>query len=46
MCGHDGAFDYRDAWESNPDTYDKAKAKIDKIKKQASSKRNAKSDSA
>jgi hypothetical protein len=45
MCGHDGGFDYRDAWESDPDSYDKAKAKIEKIKKDAPSKRSAKSDS-
>ncbi len=44
QCGHDGGFDYRDAWESDPDTYDKAKAKIGKIKKQAASGRDAKRD--
>ena len=44
MCGHDGGFDYRDAWESDPDSYDRAKAKIDDMKKKASSQRDARTD--
>lgn len=40
LCGHDGGFDYRSAWESDPDSYDKTKAKIDKIKRDASSQRD------
>ena len=32
QCGHDGAFDYRMAWESDPNNYRRAKAKIEKVK--------------
>ena len=39
MCGHDGRFNYREAWESDPQSYDKAKAKIEKIKNQAARRR-------
>ena len=39
MCGHDGAFDYREAWETDPESFEKAKAKIDKIKREAADRR-------
>jgi len=32
QCGHDGRFDYRSAWESDPSNYRRAKEKIEKIK--------------
>ena len=38
-CGHDGRFDYRDAWESNPNTYHRAKEKIRKVKEAAAARR-------
>ena len=41
MCGHDGAFDYRSAWETDPESFDKAKVKIDKIKREAAHRRAA-----
>ncbi|HEX9647174.1 MAG TPA: hypothetical protein VGB88_06725 [Alphaproteobacteria bacterium] len=28
LCTHDGSFDYRLAWESDPATYDRAKRRI------------------
>ena len=41
-CGHDGGFDYRDAWDSDPDSYDRAKTRIGDIKKQAADRRDPK----
>ena len=35
-CEHDGRFDYRSAWESDPQSYDRAKAKIEQIHSNAS----------
>ena len=32
QCGHDGRFDYRSAWQSDPSSYRRAKEKIEKIK--------------
>ncbi len=32
LCGHDGPFDYRSAWESEPRLYEKARADIARIK--------------
>jgi hypothetical protein len=46
MCGHDGAFDYRAAWETDPESFEKAKAKIDKIKREAAHRRAAPDDTA
>ena len=31
-CGHDGNFDYRTAWETKPETYERAKRKIQAVK--------------
>ena len=32
-CSHDGQFDYRSAWETKPESYGRAKARIKKIKR-------------
>jgi hypothetical protein len=32
LCGHDGPFDYRSAWDSNPKLHEKALRDIAKIK--------------
>ncbi len=32
LCGHDGPFDYRLAWETQPRLYDKAKTDIEKAR--------------
>ena len=32
QCGHDGAFDYRSAWEADPEAHDRAKARISRLK--------------
>ena len=39
QCGHDGSFDYRPAWETDPQVYDKAKAKLEQIHSHASRRR-------
>ena len=39
MCNHDGSFDYRDAWESDPRSGEKARKKVDQIKKKADARR-------
>ena len=38
-CEHDGCFDYRSAWESDPQSYDRAKAKLEQIHSNASRRR-------
>ncbi len=38
-CGHDGTFDYRGAWESDPARRPRAKRKIDRIKRAADARR-------
>jgi hypothetical protein len=38
-CGHDGHFDYRDAWESKPETKVRAKRKIERIRTEARRRR-------
>lgn len=38
-CGHDGTFDYRTAWETNPRARERTRAKISAIKEQAASRR-------
>lgn len=35
QCAHDGLFDYRSAWQSDPSAYRRAKEKIEKIKSRA-----------
>ena len=40
QCGHDGLFDYRPAWESDPETYRKAQAKLEKIQDEAAGRRS------
>ncbi len=39
VCGHEGEFDYRSAWESNPLLHDRAKKKIDEISSAAAKRR-------
>ena len=41
-CGHDGGFDYRDAWESDPETYRRAKDKLKQVKRAATKRRGTK----
>ncbi len=43
-CGHDGTFDYRSAWESDPERRPKAKRKIDQIKRAADARRRPKGE--
>ena len=38
-CTHDGALDYRTAWESQPKSYDRAKRKIAEIRRDAAARR-------
>lgn len=39
-CTHDGTFDYRVAWDSEPAHYDRAKKKISRIKREAQARRD------
>ncbi len=39
QCGHDGALDYRSAWESNPDLHGRAKERIARVKDEAAARR-------
>jgi hypothetical protein len=39
VCGHDGTFDYRLAWESRPDSYDKVREKLRRIRADAARRR-------
>jgi hypothetical protein len=39
-CGHDGAFDYRTAWESRPLEHDRIKKKVRDIRDGARRRRN------
>ncbi|MDP6475986.1 MAG: hypothetical protein QF449_02000 [Alphaproteobacteria bacterium] len=39
-CGHDGDFDYRSAWESQPLAHERAKKKVTKIRRDATRRRN------
>ncbi len=43
-CGHDGTFDYRSAWETDPNRRVRAKQKIDQIKRAAGQRRRPKGD--
>lgn len=38
-CGHDGTFDYRNAWESQPRSYAKARERIETIRSEAEERR-------
>lgn len=38
-CGHDGAFDYRLAWEADPGARDRAKARLGEIRRRAAARR-------
>ena len=38
-CGHDGTFDYSLAWETDPATRERAKTKLDAIKRAAAARR-------
>ena len=42
-CGHDGTFDYRSAWESNPRAYERTRKKIVRIKRDAAERRRRRS---
>lgn len=39
LCGHDGKFDYRSAWESAPSAYGRAKARIERVRDEAAKRR-------
>ncbi|MBI00883.1 MAG: hypothetical protein CL783_00165 [Chloroflexi bacterium] len=38
-CTHDGAFDYRLAWESRPEKYEQVRERLKKIRSEAERKR-------
>ena len=38
-CGHDGAFDYRTAWESDPASVDRARQRLERTRQQAATPR-------
>ena len=38
-CGHDGDFDYRSAWESQPLAHERAKKKVEEIRRGAARRR-------
>jgi hypothetical protein len=38
-CGHDGRFDYRLAWESKPESKERAKRRLQRIKSEARRRR-------
>jgi hypothetical protein len=42
VCGHDGTFDYRLAWESRPDSYDTVRRKLRQIRADGAQRRAAK----
>ena len=42
-CTHDGAFDYRLAWESRPEKYEQVRKRLKKIRSEAERKRAARS---
>ena len=39
MCGHDGTFDYRDAWEAHPRNRERMKRKIAAIRSEGKRRR-------
>ena len=40
ICGHDGVFDYRDAWESHPRNQERMQRKIRNIRLKAQHRRS------
>lgn len=38
-CGHAGGFDYRNAWESRPASYEETRAKLRRIREEAAARR-------
>lgn len=43
ICAHDGNFDYRLAWETRPDTYERTREKLRQVRSEAEHRRrNAK----
>jgi len=44
LCGHDGKFDYRSAWESVPATYERAKERLGRVKQEAAKRRSGEPD--
>ena len=43
-CGHQGGFDYRDAWESDPLLIERAKTRIARDKQRAKARRRARQE--
>ncbi|MGD9537407.1 MAG: hypothetical protein AB7P52_17885 [Alphaproteobacteria bacterium] len=41
QCGHDGKFDYRSAWESDPDALGRARQRVARIKAEAAAQRGS-----
>jgi uncharacterized 2Fe-2S/4Fe-4S cluster protein (DUF4445 family) len=39
VCAHDGTMDFRNAWESRPESYQKTKDKIEQVREQAAQQR-------
>jgi hypothetical protein len=39
LCGHEGTFDYRDAWQSNPRNHERMKRKIKAVRLEATQRR-------
>jgi hypothetical protein len=39
VCGHDGTFDYRDAWQSHPRNHERMKRKIKAVRVEAMQRR-------
>lgn len=46
VCTHDGRFDYRSAWETRPESRERAKRKLAEIRAAARKRRAAKSGAA
>ena len=44
VCGHQGGFDYRDAWESDPLAWERAKKRIARNKERAETRRRARAE--
>jgi hypothetical protein len=45
-CGHDGRFDYRGAWESDPNAYPRAKERLGRIRDEAAERRGGRASKA
>jgi hypothetical protein len=39
LCGHKGGFDYRSAWETRPEAWEKTRAKLRAIRAEAARRR-------